>query len=164
WTILDELNSLQKLPMILEYLSEARKFGGASVLGLQSFAQLENNYGREAARAIWDLMNTTVYFRAPSGEIAEWVRDELGEIQHLKFKDQYSYGVDTIRDGVNFAKEDTREHIVSYSDIQNLNDLECYVSLLGNLPVVKVKLDRKNYPLYAEGKLERDMSAVFDRQ
>lgn len=162
WTILDELNSLHKLPMILEYLSEARKFGGVSVLGIQSFAQLENNYGREAARAIWDLINTVAFFRAPSGEISEWVQNELGEIHHHKFKDQYSYGVDTIRDGVNFAKEDTREHVVSYSDVQNLNDLECYVSLLGDLPVVKVKLERKNYPLFAEGKLERDMAGVFD--
>lgn len=164
WTILDELNSLHRLPMILEYMAEARKFGGVSVVGIQSFAQLENTYGRDEAKAIWDLLNTTAFFRAPSGEVAEWVQNELGEIRHFKFKDQYSYGVDTIRDGVNFTKEETREHIVSYSDIQNLNDLECYVSLLGDLPVVKVKLERQNYPVIAEGKIGRDMSAVFDTQ
>lgn len=164
WTILDELNSLHKLPMILEYMAEARKFGGVTVLGVQSFAQIENNYGDEMARAMWDLVNTTAYFRAPSGSVSEWVQNELGEIQHLKFKDQYSYGADSIRDGVNFTKEDTREHIVSYSDIQNLNDLECYVSLLGNVPVAKVKLKRKTYPLIAEGKFERDMSGVFSKE
>lgn len=164
WTILDELNSLHNLPMILEYLSEARKFGGASVLGLQNFAQLENNYGDKKARAIWDLINTVAYFRAPSGEIAKWVQKEIGEIRHLKFKDQYSYGVDTIRDGVNFAKEETSEPIVSYSDLQSLNDLECYVSLKGDMPVVKVKLERKNYPLHCEGRIERDLSGVFDSE
>lgn len=162
WTILDELNSLHTLPMLLEYLSEARKFGGASMIGLQSFSQLQNNYGKDAANAIWDLLNTTLYFRAPSGEISEWVQSQLGEIRHLKFRDQYSYGVDTIRDGVNFAKEDTTENIVSYSDIQSLNDLECYVSLLGNLPIVKVKVKRQNYPIIAEGKVERDISEVND--
>ncbi|MGX2956892.1 type IV conjugative transfer system coupling protein TraD [Ursidibacter arcticus] len=162
WTILDELNSLHRLPMLLEYMSEARKFGGVTVLGLQSFAQIESNYGRETARAIWDLVNTVAFFRAPSGEIAEWVQNELGEIQHLKFKDQYSYGADSIRDGVNFTKDDIRENIVSYSNIQNLNDLECYVSLLGDMPVVKVKLERKTYTLIAEGKYERDLSNVFN--
>lgn len=162
WTILDELNSLHRLPMLLEYMAEARKFGGVTVLGLQSFAQIENNYGRETARAIWDLVNTVAFFRAPSGEVAEWVQNELGEIQHLKFKDQYSYGADSIRDGVNFTKDDIRENIVSYSDIQNLNDLECYVSLLGDMPVVKVKLNRKTYPLIAEGKYERDLSNIFN--
>ncbi|TNH04053.1 type IV conjugative transfer system coupling protein TraD [Testudinibacter sp. TR-2022] len=162
WTILDELNSLHKLPLILEYLSEARKFGGVTLVGLQSFSQLENNYETKAARAIWDLLNTTAYFRAPSGEVSEWVQNELGEIRHMKFRDQYSYGVDTIRDGVNFSKEETREKIVSYSDIQNLNDLECFVSLLGDCPVVKVKLKRKEYPVIAEGKIERDLAAILD--
>lgn len=164
WTILDELNSLHKLPMLLEYMSEARKFGGITVLGVQNFAQIQNNYGNDMARATWDLVNTVAYFRAPSGEIAEWVQHELGEIQHLKFKDQYSYGADSIRDGVNFTKDDTRENIVSYSDIQKLNDLECYVSLLGDVPIVKVKLQRKTYDLIAEGKIERDMSGVFSRE
>ncbi|EQA15459.1 type IV conjugative transfer system coupling protein TraD [Glaesserella parasuis] len=162
WTMLDELNSLQKVPLILEYLSEARKFGGVTLLGLQSFAQLEKNYGKEEARAIWDLLNTKVYFRSPSGDVAEWVQHEIGETVVNKFRDQYSYGVDTIRDGVNFSKEETREHIVSYSDIQRLNDLQCYVSLLGDLPVVKVDLKRRDYPIVATGKIERDMSAVFD--
>lgn len=162
WTLIDELNSLHKLPMLLEYMSEARKFGGVTMLGLQSFAQIEENYGEKAARAIWDLVNTVAYFRAPSGAISQWVQNELGEIQHMKFKDQYSYGADSIRDGVNFTKEDTRENIVSYSNIQTLNDLECYVSLRGDVPIVKVKLERKSYPLIAEGKYERDMSNVFN--
>lgn len=162
WTLLDELNSLHYLPMLLDYMAEARKFGGVTLLGLQSFAQIENIYGREMAKAIWDLVNTVAYFRAPSGDMAQWVQNELGEIEHKKFQDQYSYGSDTIRDGVNFTKEELREHIVSYSNIQNLNDLECYVSLLGDVPVVKVKLKRKTYPLIAEGKFERDMQAVFD--
>ncbi|WP_371694991.1 type IV conjugative transfer system coupling protein TraD [Pasteurella multocida] len=160
WTILDELNSLHKLPLLLEYLSEARKFGGVTLIGLQSFSQLQHNYGNDAAKAIWDLLNTTVYFRAPSGELAQWVQEQLGEIRHFKFRDQYSYGVDTIRDGVNFSKEETREHIVSYSDIQNLNDLECYVSLLGDIPVVKVKLKRKEYPIIADSRLERSLTVL----
>lgn len=56
WTILDELPSLHKLPVILDYLSEARKFGGATLIGIQNFSQLEANYGAQEARAIWDLV------------------------------------------------------------------------------------------------------------
>ena len=90
------------MPKILEYLSEARKFGGVSLVGIQNFPQLQAIYGKDKAQAIWDLLNTKAYFRAPSGEVARWVQSELGEIRQKKFKDQYSYGVDTIRDGVNF--------------------------------------------------------------
>ncbi|HGJ5921854.1 type IV secretion system DNA-binding domain-containing protein, partial [Arsenophonus apicola] len=125
---------------------------------------LEANYGAQEARAIWDLVNTTLYFRAPSGSVAEWVQKELGETRLLKFRDQYSYGVDTIRDGVNFSKEDTREKIVSFSDIQNLDDLECFVSLRGNVPIVKLTLEHKQYETIAAGKIERDVSAIFDNQ
>ncbi|HGJ5902458.1 MAG TPA: type IV secretion system DNA-binding domain-containing protein, partial [Arsenophonus apicola] len=164
WTVLDELPSLHKLPVISDYLSEARKFGGATLIGIQNFSQLEANYGAHDARNIWDLANTTLYFRAPSGSVAEWVQKELGETRLLKFRDQYSYGVDTIRDGVNFSKEDTREKIVSFSDIQNLDDLECFVSLRGNVPIVKLTLQHKQYETVAAGKIERDVAAIFDNQ
>ncbi|HGJ5890421.1 MAG TPA: type IV secretion system DNA-binding domain-containing protein, partial [Arsenophonus apicola] len=96
--------------------------------------------------------------------VAEWVQKELGETRLLKFRDQYSYGVDTIRDGVNFSKEDTREKIVSFSDIQNLDDLECFVSLRGNVPIVKLTLQHKQYETIAAGKIERDVAAIFDNQ
>lgn len=161
WTVLDELPSLHKLPVILDYLSEARKFGGVTLIGIQNFSQLEANYGLQEARAIWDLVNTTLYFRAPSGSVAEWVQKELGETRLLKFRDQYSYGVDTIRDGVNFSKEETREKIVSFSDIQNLDDLQCFVSLLGNVPIVKLTLKHQQYKTIAAGKIERDIAAIF---
>lgn len=162
WTILDELPSLHNLPLILEYLSEARKFGGATLVGIQNFPQLEEIYGEDKARAIWDLLNTKAFFRSPSANVAKWVQDEIGEIRHNKFRDQYSYGVDSIRDGVNFSKEEVSEAIVSYSDIQRLNDLQCYVTIKGDYPVVKVDLKHEEYPENAVGKIERDMSAVFD--
>ena len=163
WTVLDELASLGKLPKLQDFMQEARKFGGVTFISIQNFPQLEELYGTKSASAIWDLCNTTIYFRAPSSSVAEWVQKEIGEIHHNKFQDQYSYGVDTIRDGVNFSKNDTRDKIVSYSDIQNLNDLECYVSLKGDYPVVKLKLAYKAYPEIAEGKIERrdiDISKV----
>ena len=162
WTLLDELPSLNNLPKILEYLSEARKFGGVSLVGIQNFPQLQTIYGKDKAQAIWDLLNTKAFFRAPSGEVARWVQSELGEVRQRKFKDQYSYGVDTIRDGVNFSKDEQDENIISYSDIQKLNDLECYVSLKGDLPIVRVELIRKDYKKLAEGKIERNLLAVFD--
>ncbi|GJI56971.1 conjugal transfer protein TraD [Rodentibacter sp. JRC1] len=163
WTLLDELPSLNNVPKILEYLSEARKFGGVSLVGIQNFPQLQAIYGKDKAQAIWDLLNTKAYFRAPSGEVARWVQSEIGEIRQKKFKDQYSYGVDTIRDGVNFSKDEQDENIVNYSDIQRLDDLQCYVVLKGDLPVAKVNLTRKEFKKIAEGKIERDLLAAFDQ-
>lgn len=156
WTVFDELASLGKLPKLQDYMQEARKFGGVTFISVQSFPQIEELYGLKSARAIWDLCNTTIFFRSPSSEVAEWVQKEIGEIHHNKFQDQYSYGVETIRDGVNFSKSETTDKIISYSDIQNLDDLECYVSLKGNYPVVKLKLKYNHFEEIAVGMEPRD--------
>lgn len=132
------------------------------MLGLQNFPQMEETYGTNAAKSIWDLLNTRIFFRAPSGSIAEWVQKEIGEKRHKKFKDQYSYGVDIIRDGVQFSKDEINEYLVSYSDVQSLNDLECYITLPGEWPVVRMKLPWKPYREIAEGRIQREVQDVFD--
>jgi len=162
WIFLDELPSLHKLPILPAFCAEGRKFGGCTVAGLQNFPQLEETYGTNAAKSIWDLLNTRVFYRAPSGSIAEWVQKEIGEKRHKKFKDQYSYGIDIIRDGVQFSKDEINESLVSYSDVQSLNDLECYVTLPGEWPVVRLTLPWKPYREIAEGHIRRDVEDVFD--
>lgn len=162
WIFLDELPSLHKLPILPEFCAEGRKFGGCTVAGLQNFPQLEETYGTNAAKSIWDLLNTRVFYRAPSGSIADWVQKEIGEQRHKKFKDQYSYGIDIIRDGVQFSKDEVNEFLVSYSDVQSLNDLECYITLPGEWPVVRMKLTWRAYREIAEGRIPRDVEDVFD--
>ncbi|MGP4132324.1 type IV conjugative transfer system coupling protein TraD [Pantoea tagorei] len=162
WIFLDELPSLHKLPILPEFCAEGRKFGGCTVAGLQNFPQLEETYGTNAAKSIWDLLNTRVFYRAPSGSIADWVQKEIGEQRHKKFKDQYSYGIDIIRDGVQFSKDEVNEFLVSYSDVQSLNDLECYITLPGEWPVVRMKLPWKPYREIAEGRIPRDVEDALD--
>lgn len=162
WLHLDEAPSLHKLPILPEFCAEGRKFGACTVVGLQNFPQLEEIYGSNFAKSIWDLLNTRVFYRAPSGSIADWVQKEIGEKRHKKFKDQYSYGIDIIRDGVQFSKDEINEFLVSYSDVQSLNDLECYITLPGEWPVVRMKLAWKPYRAIAEGRIPRDVEDVFD--
>lgn len=129
WIFADELPTLHKLPDLVEILPEARKFGGCYVFGIQSYAQLEDIYGVKPAATLFDVMNTRAFFRSPSKEIAEFAAGEIGEKEILKASEQYSYGADPVRDGVSTGKEKERETLVSYSDIQTLPDLSCYVTL-----------------------------------
>ncbi|NIF23933.1 type IV conjugative transfer system coupling protein TraD [Candidatus Pantoea multigeneris] len=162
WFILDELPSLHKMPILPEFCAEARKFGGCTLVAIQNFPQLEEIYGQYSARSIWDLLNTRMFYRAPSGEVAGWVQKEVGEQRFKKFKDQYSYGMDTVRDGVQFSKDEVNEFLLSYSDVQSLNDLECYVTLPGEWPVVKMKLKREEFREIATGHISRDLKKIFD--
>ncbi|UAN24966.1 type IV conjugative transfer system coupling protein TraD (plasmid) [Enterobacter sp. JBIWA003] len=164
WFFYDELASLHKLPTLPRIISEARKFGGCFVLGFQNFAQMEEIYGPKAAAGLFDLLNTKFFFRSPSAEIAQFVEEDLGETRRLKFSEQTSFGHEQVRDGISFGKEEERVSIVSYSDVQSLNDLQCFVTLPGNYPVVKLTMKYEAMPKSADALLLRDVHTSLDEQ
>ncbi|HHT1628191.1 TPA: type IV conjugative transfer system coupling protein TraD, partial [Klebsiella pneumoniae] len=63
---------------------------------------------------------------------------------------------------VSTGKEKERETLVSYSDIQTLPDLSCYVTLPGPYPAVKLALKYKPRPKIAEGFIPRTLDARVD--
>lgn len=162
WVFGDEIPTLHKLPDLVEIIPEARKFGGCFVLGIQSNAQMEDIYGIKPAATVLDVLNTRAFFRSPSKQIADFAAGEIGEKQILKANEQYSYGADPVRDGVSTGKDEKRETLVSYSDIQKLPDLSCYVTLPGPYPAVKLALKYKPRPKVAEGFIQRSLNPRTD--
>ncbi|ELU5570848.1 type IV conjugative transfer system coupling protein TraD [Escherichia coli] len=157
WFIIDETPSLQRIPELAETLAEARKFGGCFVLGMQNMAQLVHVYGRELARSIFDLMNTRMYGRSPSAEMAELVEKELGNQRRRKIREQNSYGLDQVRDGVSLGKDEVHEPIVDYDKIMSLPNLNFYVRLPGEYPVVRLKLKYREQKKRHPGLIERNI-------
>ncbi|EHD0027552.1 type IV conjugative transfer system coupling protein TraD [Salmonella enterica subsp. houtenae serovar 50:g,z51:-] len=158
WFFCDEIPTLHKLPDLVEIVPEARKFGGCYVFGIQSGTQMEDIYGEKAAATLLDVMNTRAFFRSPSYRIADYVAHEIGEKEILKASEQYSYGADPVRDGVSTGKEMERVTLVSYSDIQSLPDLTCYVTLPGPYPAVKLALKYQERPKVAPEFIPREMN------
>jgi type IV conjugative transfer system coupling protein TraD len=146
WVILDELTSLQQLPYLTAALSEARKFGGCFVVGIQSYAQLAKVYGHEGAREISSLLNTRFMFRVPDPEIAQWSAKNLGERTLEDVQESISYGANSIRDGVSINRVEREKPVVTYSEILRLEDLTCYVRLPGDYPVTKLHLPYVHRP------------------
>lgn len=62
------------------------------------------------------------------------------------------------------GKEKERETLVSYSDIQTLPDLSCYVTLPGPYPAVKLALKYKPRPKIAEGFIQRRLDTRMDER
>lgn len=162
WFFYDELPSLHKLPNLPYIIAEARKYGGCFVLGFQSYAQLEETYGPKFAAAIYDLLNTKFFFRSPSAAIAKFVEEDIGQTVRKRFSEQTSFGTDEVRDGISYGKDEERVSIVSYSDVQGLEDLQCFVTLPGKYPVVRLTLKYQPLPKVAEGILERDVKTSLD--
>ena len=58
WFLFDEVNALHALPAIGNGLQTARNYGGAFVLGIHSFAKLEETYGEKGATNLAALART----------------------------------------------------------------------------------------------------------
>ncbi|HEY1843980.1 MAG TPA: type IV conjugative transfer system coupling protein TraD [Buttiauxella sp.] len=164
WFFYDELPSLHKLPGLPFIIAEARKFGGCFLLGFQSYPQLEEIYGNKSAEAMFDLLNTKYFFRSPSALVSKFVAEDIGETVRKRFSEQTSFGNESVRDGISFGKEEERINIVSHTDVQKLEDLECFVTLPGDYPVVKMALKYQKVPKVAEAILERDVQSSLDPQ
>lgn len=157
WFICDELPSLHKLPLLGETIAEVRKFGGCFLLGMQSFSQLEKVYGRSGAAEIFDLLNTRAFFASPSHEMAQLVSKELGDEEIDDTRENYSYGANSIRDGISLGKNRITRPLVTYPEIMGLDPLTCYLRLPGQYPITKLELHYQKRSAKASGFLPRTL-------
>lgn len=160
WFICDELPSLHKLPMLGETIAEVRKFGGCFMLGMQSFAQLGKVYGQKGASEIFDLLNTRFFFRSPSSEMARLVAQEIGEEEVEDARENYSYGANSIRDGISVSRNRVTRPIVCYPEIMEMPDLTCLVRLPGQYPIAKLQIQYQQRTKKSAHFISRDLPAI----
>lgn len=160
WFICDELPTLHKLPLLGETIAEVRKFGGCFLLGMQSFSQLEKVYGRSGAQEIFDLLNTRFFFRSPSADMARLVSRELGEEELDESKENYSYGANSVRDGISLGNHRVTRALVTYPEILELANLKCFVRIPGRYPVTRLDLQYQKRPLLAQSLIKRGIPEV----
>ena len=138
WIILDELASLQKLNCLQDALAESRKFGGCIVLGLQNVFQLHDHYGADGTKAMMDLCNTKVFFRAPSYQCAEWVSKEIGMQEVIESREGISYGAHHVRDGVSMQEQISLKPVLTVTELMSFPNLTLVISLQ-NIKIIKNK-------------------------
>lgn len=157
WFICDELPTLHKLPQLGETISEVRKFGGCFVLGMQSFSQLQKVYGRASAAEIFDLLNTRFFFRSPSSDMGDLVSRELGHEDIEQSSESYSYGSNTIRDGITIGSQRSSRPLVSSAEIMEMPDLTAYLRVPAPVPITKLNIAFRKRKKVNEGFLLREM-------
>jgi len=151
WFICDELPSLHKLPQLGESIAEVRKFGGCFVLGMQSYSQLKKVYGQSAASEIFDLLNTRFFFRSPSADMAAIVSKELGQEDIEQSNESYSYGANTIRDGISIGTQRVTRPLISPAEIMEMPNLQAYVRVPAPVPITKIKMTYQERKKIADG-------------
>ena len=140
WVILDELPTLHQVPSLQPGLAESRQFGGCFVLGVQVASALRDLYGRNGAETISGLCGTRVVLAAPDRDTAQWSADSLGRSEVEEVAEGYSYGANTIRDGVSLTPRRELRALALPSEIMRLENLEGYLKFPGPLPVASIRL------------------------
>ena len=156
WVILDELPTLHQVPSLQPGLAESRQFGGCFVLGVQVASALRDLYGRNGAETISGLCGTRVVLAAPDRDTAQWSADSLGRSEVEEVAEGFSYGANTIRDGVSLTPRRELRALALPSEIMRLPNLEGYLKFPGPLPVASIRLKYVARPKAAERFVARD--------
>ena len=150
WVILDELPTLHQVPSLQPGLAESRQFGGCFVLGVQVASALRDLYGRNGAETISGLCGTRVVLAAPDRDTAQWSADSLGRSEIEEVSEGYTYGANTIRDGVSLTPRRELRALALPSEIMRLANLEGYLKFPGPFPVASIRLKYVSRPAAAE--------------
>ncbi len=149
WVVLDELPTLHQVPSLQSGLAESRQFGGCFVLGVQVVSALRDLYGRNGAETISGLCGTRVVLAAPDRDTAQWSAESLGRAEVEEVTEGFSYGANTIRDGVSLTPKRELRALALASEIMALGNLEGYLRFPGPWPVANIRLDYVDRPQVA---------------
>ncbi len=156
WVVLDELPTLHQVPSLQPGLAESRQFGGCFVLGIQVISALRDLYGRNGAETISGLCGTRAVLAAPDRDTAQWSADSLGRAEVEEVAEGFSYGANTIRDGVSLTPKRELRPLALASEIMQLDSLHGWLRFPGPLPVAPIRLTYVGRPKAAERFVPRE--------
>lgn len=142
WFIVDEFPSLPKMELLPRLPAMGRKYGGCTVLGVQSPGQITQVYGPQGAQSFLDLLGSRLVLRMSGGDGSAWAARALGDAERMRtgITDHYDPDDGGGRSVVNQQRE--VRQVVLGGEIAALPDLEGYLALpLGAAPLARVRLE-----------------------
>lgn len=147
WMIVDELDSLQKLPSLEDAATKGRKHGLRIVAGIQSTAQLERTNGEKDATVLRSCFRSILVLGGGKSDnkTAEDLSRSLGEHE----VERETHGETTNARGGSRSRNTRieRERVVMPSEIQSLPILTGYLAFAGEFPIARVTLTPREYPV-----------------
>jgi type IV secretion system coupling TraD/TrwB family protein len=124
---LDELHTLDYLPVIEKLLAEGRKHGISVFIGTQNKKQIDERYGRDAASTMLSQSRHKIVMRCNEPESAGWVSMVLDDEEIEKPRTGITASVsDQGRDSITYSSHTERRAVVSRAEITALEDLQGY--------------------------------------
>lgn len=154
--ILDELDSLEKLNYIVDALTKGRKHGLVVVGGFQSFAQLDNTYGKDEAMTLRNSFSSNAVCQIASGDTysSEQYSQIFGKHEVTRYQDNISLGTAGGRGSRQLMKE--TESVIMASQINALKPLEFFFRFAQSNYVCKTALPYVKRQFVTDGYIEID--------
>jgi type IV secretory pathway TraG/TraD family ATPase VirD4 len=92
--------------------------------------------------------------------MAQLVSKELGDEEIDDTRENYSYGANSIRDGISLGKNRITRPLVTYPEIMGLDPLTCYLRLPGQYPITKLELHYQKRTAKASGFISRTLPSI----
>jgi len=160
WFVVDELDALGQIDGLKDALARLRKFGGRTIIGFQSIAQVSGTYGKAAADTIVENCGNTLILRCSASErggTSEFASKLIGQREVMHTTRSVSRR-DTEWLGSTTKSEQLKiEPAVMASEIERLADLEGFLKVASVPNWKRVRLTPVSYP-----KRERPRGAVAD--
>jgi type IV secretory pathway TraG/TraD family ATPase VirD4 len=130
WFVVDELDALGAIDGLKDALARLRKFGGRSVLGFQSIAQVSSTYGKGVADTIVENCGNTLILRCSASEqggTAEFASKLIGQREVTHRTESRTRQRGQWRTSTTTSENVRIEPAVMASEIERLRDLEGYL-------------------------------------
>jgi hypothetical protein len=144
WLFLDELESLGKLESFVPAATRGRKHGLRMAASIQDWAQLDEMYGKDAARTLLGCFRNYLIFGASNALNADKASEILGRqhVERIQITTNAGNGGGRSRHLV----ASPPEPVVLDSEISNLRDLQGYVMFAEDFPIARITLPYVKYP------------------
>ncbi|MDM2765765.1 type IV secretion system DNA-binding domain-containing protein [Citrobacter sp. Cpo150] len=153
---MDEFGTLHQIPSFDDFIATGRKFGALPIIGFQSDSQVDVVYGEKKANALIDSMGVLAAFRVNGKSGAAWLADQIGDREVEESLENTSFGANDVRDSTSFNRSSDESNLVLKSEVQALDNGECFLCLKRGLPVAKIRSPYVKMPAIHPGILEND--------
>jgi type IV secretory pathway TraG/TraD family ATPase VirD4 len=116
---LDEFNTLQRMPTIVDLLTGSRSKGGCVYIAAQDYGKIDHVYTKPIRQSIVNACSNSVIFSL-SDEAAETASKGMFEVQFMESTRTYNMGVKDWRDGISLNEKKDKEPLIFPSEIEAL--------------------------------------------
>jgi len=145
WYGIDELSAVGQISRLPELRNVGRDKGAATIVGLQSFPQIDPIYTVDGRKALFGGFATKAIFKSDDEGTLEELSKKLGKHEIEATKENLSTSFNVDRDGVTKMSEIRDDVLVKTDEIKTLPALHCYLQVTG-YPSAKTSIEYKEWP------------------